>query len=204
MACTILRSTWAAALRWRRARTPLTCSSSRERPTPSTRRPTPTAWGWPTKALALAKTDVPASAFSRVPGGSEPTITLTSPANNATLPNFNPGLSATVTANGATINRVQFYLTDFYSYYTRPSRGVDYYLGQDASAPYVLNSMVWTAPTSLVRARLVYNGTSTIDSAPVTIATTNASFGAVDVVAAGDAQLPFRGEHPGQCLHPAG
>jgi autotransporter-associated beta strand protein len=126
----------------------------------------------------LARTDVPASAYSRVPGGSEPSITLTSPANNATLPSSNPGLSATVTANGATINRIQFYLTDFYSYYTRPSRGVDYYLGQDASAPYVFNSMVWTAPTSLARARLVYNGTSTIDSAPVTIATTNASFGA--------------------------
>jgi hypothetical protein len=125
----------------------------------------------------LAKTEVPASAYSRVPGGSEPSITLNSPANNATLPSSNPGLSATVTANGATVNRVQFYLTDFYSYYTRPSRGVDYYLGQAASAPYVLNSMVWTAPTSLVRARLVYNGNSTIDSAPVTIATTNATFG---------------------------
>ena len=124
----------------------------------------------------LAKMDVPASAYSRVPGGSEPSITLTSPANNSTLPTFNPSLSATVTANGATVNRVQFCLTDFYSYYTRPSGGVDYYLGQNASAPYVLNSMVWAAPTSLVRARLVYNGTSTIDSAPVTIATTNASF----------------------------
>jgi autotransporter-associated beta strand protein len=125
----------------------------------------------------LAKTEVPASAYSRVPGGSEPSITLTSPANNATLPSSNPGLSATVIANGTTVNRVQFYLTDFYSYYTRPSRGVDYYLGQDASAPYVLNSMLWTAPTNLVRARLVYNGTSTIDSVPVTIATTNATFG---------------------------
>ena len=111
-----------------------------------------------------------------MPGGSEPTITLTSPTNNATVPNSNPGLSATVTANGATINSVQFYLTDYYSYYTRPSQGVDYYLGQDASAPYAFNSMVWTAPTNLVRARLVYNGTNTIDSAPVSIATTNSSF----------------------------
>ena len=130
------------------------------------------AWEGP----GIAKADVPASAFSRVPGGSEPTITLTSPTNNATVPNANPGLSATVSANGNTINAVQFYLTDYYSYYARPTQGADYYLGQDTSAPYMLNSMVWAAPTNLVRARLVYNGTSSIDSAPVSLATTNQAF----------------------------
>lgn len=132
------------------------------------------AWEGP----GIAKSDVPASAFSRVPGSSEPIITLTSPTNNATIPNFNPGLSAAVSANGNTVNNVQFYLTDYYSYYARPNGGVDYYLGQDATAPYVLNSMIWTAPTSLVRARLVYNGTNMIDSAPASIVTTNSSFGA--------------------------
>ena len=126
----------------------------------------------------IAKTDVPAAAFSRVPAGSEPTITLLAPTNNATVPNFNPGLNATVTANGATINSVRFYLTDYYSYYTRPSRGVDYFIGQDTTAPFGLNSMIWTASTNLVRARLVYNGTNTIDSAPVNLATTNSAFGA--------------------------
>lgn len=126
----------------------------------------------------IAATDVPAAAFSRVPGGSEPTITLIAPTNNAVVPNSNPGLSAAVSVNGATVNSVRFYLTDFYSYYRRPSRGVDYFIGQDASAPYVLNSMVWTAPTNLVRARLVYNTNYTIDSAPVSIATTNSAFGA--------------------------
>ena len=125
----------------------------------------------------IAATDVPAAAFSRVPGGTEPTITLTAPTNNAVVPNINPGLSAAVSANGATINSVRFYLTDFYSYYRRPSRGVDYFIGQDANAPYGFNSMIWTAPTNLVRARLVYNTTSTIDSAPVSIVTTNSAFG---------------------------
>jgi autotransporter-associated beta strand protein len=132
------------------------------------------AWEGP----GIVKADIPASAYSRVPGGSEPTITLTSPANNAIIPNSHPGLSATVSANGATINSVRFYLTDYYSYYTRPSQGVDYYLGQDTVAPFNFNSMIWTAPTNLVRARLVYNSTNTIDSAPVSIATTNSSFGA--------------------------
>ncbi len=125
----------------------------------------------------IALNDVPAAIFSRATNGVEPTISLTVPTNNAVVPNANPSINATVTANGTTVNSVQFYLTDFYSYYNRPSRGVDYYLGQDAGAPYVFNSMVWTAPTNLVRARLVYNATNTIDSAPITLATTNSSFG---------------------------
>ncbi len=121
----------------------------------------------------IAKTDVPASAFSRTATGGEPTVSLTSPANNASVANSNPNLTAAVTANGTSINSVRFYLTDYYSYYTRPSQGVDYYLGEDAAAPYVLNSMVWTAPINQVRARVLYNGTNMIDSAPVTIATTD-------------------------------
>ena len=126
----------------------------------------------------LAKTDVPAAAYSRVPGGGEPAITLASPASTSSIPNFNPGLSATVATNGNTINGVRFYLTDFYSYYARPSSGVDYYLGQDATAPYFLNSMIWTAQSNLVRARLVYNGTNMLDSAPASVVTTNSTFGA--------------------------
>lgn len=132
------------------------------------------AWEGP----GIARTDVPASAFSRIPGASEPALALDSPADNATLLNSAPGLRASVTANGATVNSVHYLLTDYYSYYPRPSQGADYFIGQSASAPYAFNSMIWTAPTNLVRARLVYNGTNTIDSAPVSVATTNGSFGA--------------------------
>jgi hypothetical protein len=127
------------------------------------------AWEGP----GFAKTEVPPSAYFRVPGGLEPAINLTFPTNNAIVANANPALSAAVTANGATVNKVQFYLTDYYSYYTRPSQGVDYYLGQDANAPYALNSMVWSAPTNQVRARLFYNGSRSIDSAPATFTSTN-------------------------------
>ena len=126
----------------------------------------------------IAKTDVPAAAYSRVPGASEPTISLSTPTNNAVLLNAAPGLSATVSPNGATVNSVRFYLTDYYSYYTRPSQGVDFCIGQDTTAPFTFNSMIWTATTNLVRARLVYNGTNTIDSAPVSITTTNPALGA--------------------------
>ncbi|BCU76388.1 hypothetical protein llg_11030 [Luteolibacter sp. LG18] len=121
--------------------------------------------------------DVPASAFSRVPGASEPVITMSAPANGATVVNSSPGLSAAVTANGATINSVQFYMTGDKAYYPRPDKSAGYFIGQDATAPYTLNSMVWTAPSNQVRARLVYNGNQTIDSAPITITTTNPSLG---------------------------
>lgn len=126
----------------------------------------------------IALTDIPASAFSRVPGASEPGITLATPTNNAVLPNSSPGISTSVSANGNTINRVQFLLTDFYSYYPRPGRGADYLIGQDSAEPFDFNSLVWIAPSNLVRARLVYNTTNTIDSAPVSIGTTNGAFGA--------------------------
>jgi len=129
------------------------------------------AWEGP----GIAAGDVSASVFSRVPAAGEPSVTLTSPTNNETVLNTAPGLSATVVPNGVTVDSVQFLLTDYYSYYTRPSQGVDYFIGEDVVAPFTFNSMVWSAPTNLVRARLIYNGNQTIDSAPVTIATTNAT-----------------------------
>jgi autotransporter-associated beta strand protein len=126
----------------------------------------------------IALMDVPAAAFARVPANSEPAIVLNPAANHSMLLNSSPGFSATVTAKGATVNSVQFFLTDYYSYYFRPGSGVDYYLGAASATPFNFNSLVWTAPTNLIRARLIYNGTNTIDSAPVAIATTNSSFGA--------------------------
>ncbi len=127
---------------------------------------------------ATAAVDVPASAYSRTPANGEPLIVLTAPLSNSTVPNFNPGLSATVRANGNAANGVLFYLTDYSAYYAHPAAGMDYYLGRASTTPYSLNSMIWSARTNLVRARLIYNGTNIIDSAPVGIVTTNGSFGA--------------------------
>ncbi|BCU79798.1 hypothetical protein llg_45130 [Luteolibacter sp. LG18] len=125
----------------------------------------------------IAAADVPASAFSRTPGASEPVITMSAPANGATVVNSSPGLSAAVTANGATINSVQFYMTGDKPYYPRPDKSAGYFIGQDTTAPYEFNSQVWTAGTNQVRARLVYNGNRTIDSEPITITTTNTALG---------------------------
>jgi autotransporter-associated beta strand protein len=121
--------------------------------------------------------DVPASAFTRVAAGSEPSVALTAPANNASVVNSSTGVSAAVTANGATINSVQYFLTDNYSYYPRPNKAPDYFVGQDATAPYDLTSMVWTSASNPIRARVVYNGTNTIDSPAISITTTNPSLG---------------------------
>ena len=126
----------------------------------------------------IALRDVPAAAFARLPGSNEPAIVLNAPATNAILLNSSPGVSASVITYGVTVNNVQFFVTDYDSYYARPSRGVDYFIGSTATAPFAFNSLVWTAPTNLIRARLTYNGTNTVDSAPVAIATTNGSFGA--------------------------
>lgn len=132
------------------------------------------AWEGP----GIGRADVPASAFSRVPAAGEPTVTMTAPTNGASLACLAPGLAASVTTNGNAIGGVQFLLTDFYSYYARPNQGVDYIIGTDSVAPFSFDGMIWSAPTSLVRARLTYNTTNTIDSAPVTIASTSSPFGA--------------------------
>ena len=142
---------------------------------------TPTAYtdglGLSWQGPGISPQDVPASVFSRTPGVSEPTITITGAANGAVMANVNPSLGASVTTNGNTINSVQFYLTEYSSYYFRPNAGADYCLSSVSNAPYSLNSMLWTSSSNLVRARLIYNGTNSIDSAPVSIITTNTSFG---------------------------
>ena len=84
-----------------------------------------------------------------------PVITLTSPANGATY--TAPAaisLAATVTANGHTITKVQFYT------------GATL-LGEDTSAPY---NFAWTnvsAGSYSLMARAVYDAGSTVDSSPV-------------------------------------
>ena len=108
----------------------------------------------------ISRTVVPPSAFYRVPGGSEPSVSLASPTNGATLSNASVPLSAVVTPNGNTVNRVQFYVGN-------------YYWGQDASAPYSLNSFFWASPNNAVRARLIYGGTNLVDSGVNLITTTN-------------------------------
>lgn len=87
-----------------------------------------------------------------------PTIALTSPTGGAsfTLPTT-INLAATVTANGNTIDKVQFF-----------SNGSTL-IGEDTSSPYTYNWTDATRGSHTLTARLVYNGTSTLDSAGANI-----------------------------------
>ena len=84
----------------------------------------------------ISKTVVPVTAFYRVPGGSEPSVSLSSPTNGATISDAGVPLSATVTANGNTVNSVQFY-------------NGNYYWAQDTTSPYSVNSFFWEAARML-------------------------------------------------------
>ncbi len=110
----------------------------------------------------ITKTVVPATAYFRVPGGSEPVISLTSPTNGVTYCGAAVPLSAVVTANGNIINSVRFY-------------NGDNYWAQDTSAPYTANSFFWDSNNNSIRARLYYNNTNIIDSPVNLVNTTNQS-----------------------------
>jgi len=103
----------------------------------------------------ISKTAVPPTAWYRVPSGSEPVIALATPATGSTITGANVTLTATVTASGATVNQVQYYLGDVF-------------LGSATTAPYMVNAFLGQASVNLLRARLVYNTGYTIDSTPQT------------------------------------
>ncbi len=91
-----------------------------------------------------------------------PTITLTAPTNNASYAvSATINLAATVTANGQSITKVQFF-TDATL------------LGEDATAPYNFTLTNVAAGDCNLTARVVYNAGSTEDSAPVTVKIINA------------------------------
>lgn len=110
---------------------------------------------------------------SAIPTNPAPVVTLTSPTSGAAF--AAPAtitLTATVTTNGNTINKVQFY------------SNATNLIGEDATPPY---AFVWpnvSAGSYSVLARVVYNGSSTADSTAASVAVTNpppviSSFGVV-------------------------
>ncbi|HEY4414673.1 MAG TPA: LamG-like jellyroll fold domain-containing protein, partial [Verrucomicrobiae bacterium] len=108
----------------------------------------------------FSQTPVPVNAYRRTPGASEPLINLLSPTNNTTIVNVGVPLNATVTPNGATINKVQFYVGD-------------YFWSQDTALPYTASSFFWANPANPVHARLTYNTTNILDSDVNLVTTTN-------------------------------
>lgn len=125
------------------------------------------SWSGPGIASAL----VPDSAYYRVPVAGEPALTLTAPADSTIHSGSNLTLTASVTANGNTINNVQFYSANRYA--ANDDFMFDNFLGQDSTAPYSMNLPFWAATANVIRARVTYNGTNTLDSVVTASATTN-------------------------------
>ena len=91
-----------------------------------------------------------------------PTITLTAPSSGASYAApATVNLAASVTANGHTITKVQFYHGSAL-------------LGEDAAAPYNFTWSSVAAGNYSVTARLVYDSGSTLTSAAASLAVTNA------------------------------
>jgi sulfur relay (sulfurtransferase) complex TusBCD TusD component (DsrE family) len=114
---------------------------------------------------ALTTAEIQSDMNSAVSGGggpsTPPAVVMSSPTDgSAFAAPANVTLGAAVTANGHTINKVQFF------------SGFNL-LGEDLSAPY---SLVWSnvaAASYLVTARVTYDGGLTTDSAGVSISVTN-------------------------------
>ena len=102
-----------------------------------------------------------------------PVVTLTSPANGASYSApATINLAASVTANGHTITKVQFY------------EGTSL-LGEDTTTPYAFTYSNVSARTCALKATAVYDSGSTVSSAPVSVTVKAAS------------PPPFRANNPG-------
>ncbi len=110
---------------------------------------------------AVGNTAVDASVFIDAVGiNPPPSVSLTAPTNNAVFSASNPiNLTANVAANGNVINGVGFYTNNG--------------LLAQVTSPYTYAWSNAPAGSSTVFARLVFNGTNTLDSAAVNIFVTN-------------------------------
>ncbi|HVV73978.1 MAG TPA: PA14 domain-containing protein, partial [Verrucomicrobiae bacterium] len=132
----------------------------------------------------IGRTEVPDRAWFRVPAANEPNVALAAPADGAVLCGSNVTFSAEVVPNGATVSNVQFYVGDNF-------------WGQAAGPSYSSSSFVWAAPRNLVRARLFYNGGTTLDSAQNLVSATNMSLAPWSLSVIGDHVYPVGGKIAG-------
>ncbi|MFO1477977.1 MAG: glycoside hydrolase family 44 protein [Verrucomicrobiota bacterium] len=114
-------------------------------------------------------------------GTTPPSITLTAPVAGSTFAGpTNLALSASVTANGHTITKVQFY-------------NGSTLLGEDATAPYSITWSNVTAGNYSLKARLVYDSGSSLDSSANSITVT----GTMSAVIAVDGHINRHAISPG-------
>jgi len=126
------------------------------------------SWAGP----GLHESVVPASAWYRAVPPNEPVVTLLTPGNGLSVCDSNVTFTAGVARNGVTVNRVEYHVGD-------------HYWGSSATLPYAVNTMMWASQSNVVRVRLFYNGTNSVDSGEKVVKTTNMNLGSWAVTGIG-------------------
>lgn len=112
---------------------------------------------------------VPPESFRRETGKQEPVVVLR--AQQQGSGGINLALAASVSAGDHKVERVEYYATNtgFDYYAMQGARGADYLLAESATPAKPVPGVIWAGAGRTLRARLVYDGNRTIDSAPVNI-----------------------------------
>ncbi len=114
---------------------------------------------------------MPFSAFFREDniGAGEPKIAIH--VNQTDDSAIHLSLTAEATPATTTVDRIEYYATDpdFDYYSAQGAHGAEYFLGHANSAAEPVPAILWGGGRQLIRARMIYRGNRTIDSAPFTV-----------------------------------
>ncbi len=112
---------------------------------------------------------VPFSSFFRNATSGEPKVVIKATQQNDSP--INLLLTSEVSPNTIPIERVEYYATnpgfDYYS--AQGASGAEYFLGESKSPGEPVPAVIWGGGNQLIRARLIYDQSHTIDSAPFAI-----------------------------------
>ena len=112
---------------------------------------------------------VPPEAFRREVAKDEPQVELHAQTQGSG--GVNLALTAKVSAGTHKVERVEYYASnaDFDYFAMQGARGADYLLAQSAKPEEPVSAVIWGGAGRTLRARLVYDGDRTVDSAIVSI-----------------------------------
>lgn len=123
------------------------------------------AWSGP----GVPHQTIPFSAFFREDSSGEPKVNIQ--AKQAGDSPIRVSLSSEVAPAGLAVDRVEYYATnsgfDYYS--AQGAHGAEYFLGSAKSAADPVPAVLWGGGDQLIRARVIYQGDRSIDSAPFEI-----------------------------------
>jgi len=113
---------------------------------------------------------VPGAALRRVLTPSEPAVVLL--ARTQGSGGINLELASKVSAGTHKVERVEYYATnsDFDYYSAQGAQGMEYLLAENSDPAAATPAVIWGGPHRSLRARLLYDGNRTVDSAPVVLA----------------------------------